>query len=94
VQPKLIEHPNGYKEWWLNGELHREDGPAVEHPDGTKEWCLNGKRHREDGPAIEYSNGYKEGYLNGKKFTPTVLQVAKWEWKRDKTMYASNIEKD
>ena len=24
----LIEHPNGDKEWWLNGKLHKEDGPS------------------------------------------------------------------
>ena len=32
---------NGDKYWFLNGELHREDGPAVELPDGTKSWYLN-----------------------------------------------------
>lgn len=21
--------PDGYSEWWLNGKLHREDGPAI-----------------------------------------------------------------
>lgn len=28
--------------WYNNGELHREDGPAVEWPYGSKEWYLNG----------------------------------------------------
>ena len=56
-------------EWFLNGNRHREDGPAVEFSDGHKEWFLNGKRHRTDGPAIEYSNGDKEWYLDGKKCT-------------------------
>ena len=32
----------GTKFWYLNGELHREDGPAVEYEDGTKKWYLNG----------------------------------------------------
>ena len=32
------------KEWYLNGKLHREDGPAIEGPDGYKEWYLNGKQ--------------------------------------------------
>jgi len=58
-------YPNGSKFWWLNEDLHREDGPAIEWPYGTKEWHLNGLLHREDGPAIEYSNGTKEWYLNG-----------------------------
>ena len=35
--------PYGNKYWYLEGELHREDGPAVEYPDGTKEWYLNYK---------------------------------------------------
>ena len=30
--------------WYLNGKLHREDGPAVELTNGSKEWYLNGNR--------------------------------------------------
>ena len=54
------------KHWYLNGKLHREDGPAIEYANGTKDWYLNGELHREDGPACEYSNGDKIWYLNGK----------------------------
>ncbi len=57
---------DGTKMWYLNGELHREDGPAVEYPDGTKHWFLNGEYHCEDGPAFEYADGTKMWYLNGK----------------------------
>ena len=60
---------NGIKEWWLNGQKHREDGPAIEGLDGSKAWYLNGKLHREDGPAVEGLNGTKEWWLNGKKVT-------------------------
>ena len=60
---------NGIKEWFLNGKLHREDGPAVELATGYKEWWINGKRHREDGPAVEYANGNKRWFLNGKELT-------------------------
>ena len=52
-------------EWRLNGNLHREDGPAIEWTDGTKAWWLNGKCHREDGPARVWPNGRKEWYVNG-----------------------------
>jgi hypothetical protein len=62
----IVKWADGYKAWFLNGECHREDGPAHEYPDGTKEWYLNGKYHRVDGPAIEYANGSKLWYLNGK----------------------------
>ena len=47
------------------GQLHREDGPAIEDPNGDKFWYINGKRHREDGPAVEDNNGYKVWYING-----------------------------
>ena len=52
-------------EWFLNGQRHREDGPAIEYPNGTKYWYLNDQRHRTNGPAIEDANGYKAWYLNG-----------------------------
>ena len=53
--------------WYLNGQLHREDGPAVEYTNGTRYWFLNGQRHRKDGPAIEYANGAREWFLNGQR---------------------------
>ena len=31
----------GTKRWYLNGKLHRGEGPAVEWASGTKEWFLN-----------------------------------------------------
>ena len=55
--------------WYLNGNLHREDGPAIEDHSGTKSWWIGGVFHREDGPAIEWSNGAKEWYLNGERVT-------------------------
>jgi hypothetical protein len=66
-KPECRTNPYGTKEWFLNGKLHREDGPAYEGSDGSKSWWLNGKRHREDAPAVEWSNGAKEWYLNGKR---------------------------
>ena len=68
-QPELEVYPDGVKQWYLNGKLHREDGPAIEYPTGTKYWFLNGKYHREDGPAIEYANGEKRWYLNHRPVT-------------------------
>ena len=68
--PKPIIDSEGNKRWYNEqGELHREDGPAVEYLNGTKEWYLNGRLHRLDGPAIEYADGYKEWWLNGKNYT-------------------------
>jgi len=56
--------------YWHNedGQLHREDGPAVE---GTsyKSWWINGQLHREDGPAVEWVDGDKSWWINGKALT-------------------------
>ena len=41
-KPECKTYPDGAKEWFLNGKLHREDRPAIEHPNGTKHWYLNG----------------------------------------------------
>ena len=40
---------NGNKSWYLNDQLHREDGPAAEYASGNKEWYLNG---------VNYSNKF------------------------------------
>jgi antitoxin component YwqK of YwqJK toxin-antitoxin module len=63
---------------YLNGYLHREDGPALisYYEDGDiqfKTYYKSGFRHREDGPAlIGYNeNGdvrYKEYWSNGRYF--------------------------
>ncbi len=60
-------YEDGGQDWFLNGNLHREDGPAVIWATGTQEWWLNGKRHREDGPAYIGANGTQEWFLNGKE---------------------------
>jgi len=38
----MTEYPTGAKFWYINGKLHRTDGPAVVRVDGTNGWCLNG----------------------------------------------------
>jgi len=58
---------DGTIRYYVNNQLHREDGPAMEWVDGYKSWFLNGKLHREDGPAIEYADGSKEWWLNGQR---------------------------
>jgi hypothetical protein len=58
---------SGTKEWYLNGNLHRVDGPAYEGANGTRSWFLNGKLHREDGPAVEWADGSKGWYLDDRK---------------------------
>ncbi len=69
IEYKVKVHENGNKYWFLNGRLHREDGPAFEYARGHKVWYLNDKLHREDGPACEYYDGTKHWYLNGEELT-------------------------
>lgn len=50
----MIERYWGNNEWYLNGKLHRDDGPAIYSTHGVKKWYKHGLIHREGGPAIEY----------------------------------------
>jgi hypothetical protein len=54
-----------------NGQLHREDGPAIEYckskAGGGNRWYLNGKKHRVDGPAVTHADGTTEWWLNGQR---------------------------
>ena len=71
----------GTKQWYLNGQLHRADGPAVEWADGDKHWFLDGKLHRLNGPAITATRnggltvmyGTKTWWLDGEPFKPAKL---------------------
>lgn len=38
----MEEYSCGVKRWYLNGKLHRENGPAVEGSNGEKYWYLDG----------------------------------------------------
>ena len=66
---RLNEFAVGYKRWYLNGLLHRENGPAIEYANGGKWWYLNGKYHRVDGPAVEFANGNKWWFLDGIRYS-------------------------
>ena len=68
MKPKLSI--NQYGKWWTlpNGELHREDGPAIETSD-YKAFYINGELHREDGAAVELRKGTKYWFLNGIEYT-------------------------
>ena len=52
---------DGAKQWYLNGKLHRTDGPAVEYSDGAKFWYLNGKCRKN--PPKSYKNPLQLGDL-------------------------------
>jgi hypothetical protein len=63
----LIIDEFGNDRYYLDGRLHREDGPAIEFSNGDKHWYINDLFHREDGPAIEYPNGDKFWYIGGQE---------------------------
>ena len=63
----LTTYSDGSQRWYLHGQLHREDGPAIIRPDGSQEWWLHGQLHREDGPAIIHPDGSQYWYLHGKR---------------------------
>ena len=65
MESKLKINQLGNKIWKLpNGDVHRENGPAIVTNNDNKYWYINGKRHREDGPAVEYSDERKLWFLN------------------------------
>jgi hypothetical protein len=66
-KPKCKTYADGTKIWLLNGERHREDGPACEWAFGTTEWYIKGKHHREDGPAVESQDGTRGWFLHGER---------------------------
>ena len=64
-----VEFRDGEINHYLNGQLHRTDGPAIYHSpsDGFEEWYKEGNRHREDGPAIVIDEHNRlEYWLEGK----------------------------
>jgi len=86
-KPLIKTRPDRSKSWYLNGNLHREDGPAREYPDGYKAWCLNGILHREDGPAREWPTGSKEWYLNGKECSEEMHKILTRSPAKDLLLY-------
>lgn len=63
----MCTYRNGDVGWYVNGILHREDGPAFITIEETKFWYINNQRHRIDGPAVEYVDGTKMWYINGEQ---------------------------
>lgn len=58
---ELIIEDNGNRYWCLDGEFHREGGPAIEWDDGDKKWRRNNELHRESDPAMEWNNSIDVG---------------------------------
>ncbi len=68
--PRMEINKAGNKVWKnKEGQLDREDGPAIEGKFRDFWWYINGELHRVDGAALEWHDGYKEWHINGVKLT-------------------------
>ena len=67
-KPKIEIDEFGTIQYLLDGQLHREDGPAYIWRHGSQEWYQNGVIHRTDGPAYEAADGYVSWHLNGNEY--------------------------
>jgi len=65
AQPTRSVSSDGTERWILNGQLHRDDGPAVIGADGTEKWYQHGQLHRGDGPAVTYPDGTELWWQHG-----------------------------
>ena len=61
----MFKYSDGGVEYYKNGQLHRDDGPAVVYTDGRVEYFKNGWLHRDDGPAIVSADGSVSYWKNG-----------------------------
>ena len=59
---------HGETNFFKDGELHREDGPAQIFQNGTERWWLFSRLHRLDGPAVVRTTGRHDFYLHGVHF--------------------------
>ena len=66
---KILTEEEEKIRYYLDGELHRLDGPAIEFVNGDKSWYKEGKMHRLDGPAEEYANGYQFYWIDDKDYS-------------------------
>jgi len=72
IEYNVRVYKSGSKFWYLNGKLHREDGPACEYTNGDKYWYLAGveyteKKYWEKVRGQESCNG-KVVEIDGKKY--------------------------
>lgn len=63
--------------WCKNGNIHREDGPAVIWSSGEI-WRQNNLKHRLNGPAVIQHNGSVEWYIKNEKIVNVTQDDYKW----------------
>ena len=72
--------------FYLNeeGQLDREDGPAIEYLSGDRYWFSGGKIHKDDGPAFISSTGVREYWIRGKRaMGEEIRNIKRNRWLRE-----------
>ena len=82
----IYEVENYATYYYVNGELHREDGPASVLINGNGTWFFNGKYHRLDGPAIKLYDGRGQYYIEGLYYS------TKKEFKKAAYLYKNGLQ--
>jgi hypothetical protein len=78
-----IEYDDGDTLHYVNGLLHRSNGPAVKTKDGYELWFCHGRLHRNNGPAYIGPEGMKEYWLGGEKVSKCQFIEMQAEWIKD-----------
>ena len=66
--------PDGTKQWWLNNERHRLDGPARKHSDGMIQWWIHGKKL----PSVRVEEWLEENNVDLKTNVGQMAFKLKW----------------
>ena len=86
IAPLVLESAGGAEEWYLNGVLHRGDGPAHIMSGGGKRWYDNGRVHRVGAPALVDVDGSEAWFEDGKRHReggPAIVRAdGSQEWYR------------
>ena len=45
INEHSIQHPDGYKAWFVNNMPHRINGPAIHYANGNNSWYINGTNY-------------------------------------------------
>lgn len=77
VDGPALEKPSGRLEWYIDGKLHRDGGPAVFsglvewHGEETsyEGWYRDGVLHRLDGAAVEWACGFRSWWIGGVEYS-------------------------
>jgi len=92
-----VEYSYGRKAYWVHGERHRDDGPALIDPVGEVEaYWVHGRLHREDGPASIDAEGVEywvDGELH-REGGPAMISKdgSSWAWYSHGKLHRSPID--